>query len=155
MNTSYQYVNWNDYIDNDAILLDELNKRLSFREPFVTNMGKNPIFLTYNEKPNINTITSLQSNIIQNQAPLLYNRSDLSHNIDLYSSKIDYLKKNNDKYHFNDTQDPNVIIRHEKSNDIKSAILNDVNEIKLYQNSIYVSSIIAISTFLIASLTIY
>ena len=79
---------------------------------------------------------------------------DLSNNITGYVSKTDYLQMNNSKYHYNDQQDPNVIMRPEESKDIKTAIQHDINEMKLYQNSIYISSIIAGATILIAAIII-
>jgi hypothetical protein len=67
-------------------------------------------------------------------------------------SERDKLHSNNDKYHYDDIQDPNILIHPEESKDIKTGLMNDVNEMKLYQNSIYISTAIAGATFLIAAL---
>jgi hypothetical protein len=99
---------------------------------------------------NIEINKNIQDDLIRTQDDLLKSYTDLSQNMNMYLSQTKLLQDNNDKYHFNDTQDPNVIVRPEDSKDIKTAIMNDVNEIKLYQNSIYVATSIAAATFLIA-----
>lgn len=82
------------------------------------------------------------------------NYTDISNNFGNYDNNVNYLKVNNDKYHYDDKIDANIIFENNKSKDINSAINNDINEIQLYQNSIYITGIIACATLLIASIII-
>jgi hypothetical protein len=118
--------------------------------PFQLGNQVSPENLQKNDK----LIKTIQSDFSQTHSILLNNMKDLSNNITGYVSKTDYLQMNNSKYHYNDQQDPNVIMRPEESKDIKTAIQHDINEMKLYQNSIYISSIIAGATILIATIII-
>ena len=118
--------------------------------PFQLGNKVSPENLQKNDK----LIKTIQSDFSKTQSILLNNMKDLSNNITGYVSKTDYLQMNNSKYHYNDQQDPNVIMRPEESKDIKTAIQHDINEMKLYQNSIYISSIIAGATILIAAIII-
>jgi hypothetical protein len=133
-----------------------------YAEPFTSTPPANnyPPFQLENDvtdktlEKNDKLIKTIQSDFSQTHSILLNNMKDLSNNITGYVSKTDYLQMNNSKYHYNDQQDPNVIMRPEESKDIKTAIQHDINEMKLYQNSIYVSSIIAGATILIAAIII-
>lgn len=82
------------------------------------------------------------------------NHADISNGFGNYSSIVSHLSHDNNIYHYNDAVDANVIFENNKSKDIKTAINNDINEIQLYQNSIYITGIIACSTLLIASIII-
>jgi hypothetical protein len=133
-----------------------------YAEPFTSTPPANnyPPFQLGNDvtdktlEKNDKLIKTIQSDFSQTHSILLNNMKDLSNNITGYVSKTDYLQMNNSKYHYNDQQDPNVIMRPEESKDIKTAIQHDINEMKLYQNSIYISSIIAGATILIAAIII-
>jgi hypothetical protein len=101
---------------------------------------------------NINTINQIQSDLVQTNDQISNNYIDLSQNIGTYLSHTQYLSKNNEKYHYSDDQDPNVIIRQSEPKDLKTGLMNDINEMKLYENTIFVTSVIAGATFLIAAI---
>jgi hypothetical protein len=112
---------------------------------------------SYNTNPdltnqNIATIQSIQSDIINKRPQLLQNYSDISADIATYNTQQKYLHDNNKKYHYDDKQDPNIILRPEESKDIKVAIQQDIQQMKLYQNSIYITGTIAAATLLIATI---
>lgn len=151
-------MDYGDYGRTNVSLTEEMEKRLPYTllrnsnvEAF-TNIY--PIFQTdvSNIPQNIEVIQNIQNDLIQTQDILLNTYTDLSNNIDIYNSKTKFLQKNNDKYHYNDLQDPNVILKPEESMDIKTAIIHDVNALKLYQNSMYITTAIAAATFLIAAI---
>jgi hypothetical protein len=79
---------------------------------------------------------------------------DISNNFGKYNSIVLDLSNNNNIYHYNDKIDANILFENNKSKDIKTAINNDINEIQLYQNSIYITGIIACATLLLASIII-
>jgi len=116
--------------------------------------NRNPSFLYDVSKipTNIENIKEIQSQYIQTQGKLLNNYTDISNNMDNYVSTAGVLKRNNAIYHYTDTQDPNIILHPEESKDIRAAILHDVNEIKLYQNSIYISTSIFVATVFISAI---
>lgn len=93
------------------------------------------------------------ANIASNYADFSANYIDMSHKFDYYKKIVSDLSNNNAIYHYNDTQDPNTIFQN-KPKDMKAAINNDINEIQLHQNTIYVTGIIACTTLLIASILI-
>ena len=101
---------------------------------------------------NIATIQQMQTELNKTNVELQNNYKTLT--TDVNKNKIDrlYLQKNNSKYHYNDVQDPNVILRPEESKDIKVAIQKDIQHMKLYQNSIYMVSAIAGATLLVATI---
>ena len=101
---------------------------------------------------NIATIQSIQTDIKNTNTALLKNYPILSSAVDVNESTRKHLHNNNSKYHYDDTQDPNVIIHPEESKDIKTAIQQDIQQLKLYQNSIYITAVIAGATFLIATI---
>jgi hypothetical protein len=82
------------------------------------------------------------------------NYMDISNDFGNYERIVSELKNNNNIYHYDDKIDANIIFEKNKSKDIKTAINNDINEIQLYQNSIYITGIIACATLLIASIII-
>lgn len=102
----------------------------------------------------INTGKKLIGNISQNYIDISKNYIDISNNIDTYNIITSKLRSSNDKYHYSDIQDPNVIINYSTPKDINYAINNDVNELKLYQNSLYITGIIACATLLITAILI-
>jgi hypothetical protein len=162
----YAIVNWNDYSQKDDIITNEMRKRLPYLETFISvptetpsstqsSVGKTyPPFYTNPKKipKNINTINQIQSDLVQTQDQISNDYIDLSQNIGTYLSHTQYLSKNNEKYHYSDDQDPNVIIGHTEPKDLKTGLMNDINEMKLYENAIYVTSVIAGATFLIAAI---
>lgn len=143
----YQTVHWADYTSKD-IVSNEMKKR-DFRENYTP--------MTFQTDPNavqqnIATIQQMQTDLNKTNVELQNNYKTLT--TDVNKNKIDrlYLQKNNSKYHYNDVQDPNVILRPEESKDIKVAIQQDIQHMKLYQNSIYMVSAIAGATLLIATI---
>ena len=113
--------------------------------------------MTFNTDPtavpqNVATIQKMQKDLNQTSAQLQRNYSLLTTGVNTNISNRQYLQKNNSKYHYNDIQDPNVILRPQESKDIKVAIQQDIQQMKLYQNSIYMVSAIAGATLLIATI---
>ena len=151
-------MNYQDYDRTKVGLTEDMEKRLPYtllRGPNVeTFTGSYPTFLKdiSNIPQNMEINKKIQADLIQTQDGLLRTYTDLSQNINVYLNKTQELALNNDKYHYNDVQDPNVIFRPDESKDIKTAILHDVNEIKLYQNSVFITTAIAGATFLIAAI---
>ena len=82
------------------------------------------------------------------------NYVDISSNIGAYNAMTFDLSNNNNKYHYTDTQDPNIIRGYNSPKDLSYVINNDVNELKLYQNSIYITGVIACTTLLITAILI-
>jgi hypothetical protein len=147
----------------EMVLSKEMERRLPYTllvsskiiESFEsTTSPNNPSFYTDNSyiSKNVKNIQDIQTKYSEAQSKLLKNSMDISNNIDVYFSKTNVLQKNNEKYHYNDRQDPNVILHPQESKDITAAILNDVNEIKLYQNSIYITTSIVIATLFISAI---
>ena len=101
---------------------------------------------------NVATIQQMNTDYNKTGAQLQTNYKTLSIDVDKNKSGRKYLRDNNSKYHYSDIQDPNVILRPEESNDIKVAIQRDIQDMKIYQNSIYMVSIIAGATLLIATI---
>jgi hypothetical protein len=101
---------------------------------------------------NVATIQKMQQDLNTTSSQLQQNYSALTTDLNKNISSRQYLQKNNSKYHYNDIQDPNVIIRPQESKDIKVAIQQDIQQMKLYQNSIYMVSAIAGATLIIATI---
>ena len=113
--------------------------------------------MTFNTDPtavpqNVATIQQMQKDLNQTSAQLQRNYSLLTTGVKTNISNRQYLQKNNSKYHYNDIHDPNVILRPQESKDIKVAIQQDIQQMKLYQNSIYMVSAIAGATLIIATI---
>ena len=113
--------------------------------------------MTFNTDPtavpqNVATIQQMQKDLNQTSAQLQRNYSLITTGVNKNISNRQYLQKNNSKYHYNDIQDPNVILRPQESKDIKVAIQQDIQQMKLYQNSIYMVSAIAGATLIIATI---
>ena len=103
---------------------------------------------------NINKQNILLHDISMNNSKIRQTYIDISNNISSYTDTATILNANNDIYHYSDKQDPNTIIGYNAPKDIKSAINNDINELKLYQNSIYITGVIACATLLISAIFI-
>lgn len=172
----YQNVDWRDYSE-DRVVLVELDKRM----PYTSNFSKTEISHTKKEGftpttipvfqnvsqldsviQNVSTVQRLQEQNVITHNQLLDQYDDLSQNIALTKDKMDFLIDNNAKYRYTDNDydkdkykdDPNVILRPEESNDIRWALQKDVTDLKIYQNSIYISTAIASATLLIAAIII-
>jgi hypothetical protein len=103
---------------------------------------------------NINDQKNLVQTIATNNSNISKNYIDISNNIGAYNTTAGILKANNNVYHYSDQQDPNTIIGYNAPKDIKTAINNDINELKLYQNSIYITGVIACATLLLAAILV-
>jgi len=167
----YKRIDWKDYEGQPEVIQKEINKRHTYRtdlqyakEGFsATTMPSVPSvpFKTFNTIPDINyvgqNITIIQELQEENAVlgeELLTKYVDLSNNVVGVLDKREYLLQNNKKYNYWGKDDPNVILRPEESKDIRMALQNDINDMKLYQNSIYISTAIACATFLIAAIII-
>lgn len=140
---------------NDYSSQEQMTTPYESRESFQSTISPNqPEFYmkSQNVNENINTIRNITNDYITSQNELLKNYTDLSNNIQTHLSDIDFIENKNDRYNYYEMRDPNVILYPETSKDIHTAILDDVNQIKLYQNSIYISTSIAIATILIATI---
>ena len=174
----YQTVDWQD-IKDPAIFEKEKGKREPFTSssppPTASTASTIPASTTpfppfllapsssENVSQNISTIQGLQRNFATTGEALQKQQI----RADEVTPNLIYLK--NDKYHYFDKNhhdpqpqtdirpiqydsDPNVLIRPEESKDIKTAIQQDVNQLKIYQNSIYITATIAGASLLIASI---
>ena len=103
---------------------------------------------------NINDQKNLAQSIQTNNSNISKNYIDISNNIGAYNTTANYLSANNNIYHYSDQQDPNTIIGYNAPKDIKTAINNDINELKLYQNSIYITGVIACATLLLTAILV-
>ena len=140
---------------NDYSSQEQMSTPYESRESFQSTISPNqPEFYlkSQNVNENINTIRNITNDYITSKNELLKNYTDLSNNIQTHLSDIDFIENKNDRYNYYEMRDPNVILYPETSKDIHTAILDDVNQIKLYQNSIYISTSIAIATILIATI---
>ena len=143
-----QNVDWSDYDGKHEVLAKEINKRESFTPRFVNNDSVNGI------KRNVNALTYLNYKNNQLQTNLLSNYTDISNNVQSYLDIQRDISNNDTKYHYNDEMDPNSILKKETGNNIHTVLEKDIIMLKLYQNSIYVSSAIACATLLIAAILI-
>jgi hypothetical protein len=103
---------------------------------------------------NINNQKNLVKSIETNNSNISKNYIDISNNIGAYNTTAGILTANNNVYHYSDQQDPNTIIGYNAPKDITTAINNDINELKLYQNSIYITGVIACATLLLAAILV-
>jgi hypothetical protein len=103
---------------------------------------------------NINDQKNLAQIIQTNNSKISQKYIDISNNISAYNSTANILTANNNIYHYTDDQNPTTIIGYNAPKDIKTAINNDINELKLYQNSIYITGIIACATLLLAAILV-
>jgi hypothetical protein len=88
-------------------------------------------------------------------AKLQKNYSELKSEEEKYKADVNFLRANNVKYHYDDIQDPNIILRPEESKDIKVAIQEDIQHLSLYQHSIRMVSIVTGATLLISALILF
>lgn len=103
---------------------------------------------------NINNLDTTIQKVETGKTQLYQNYLDISNNIDKYSITTNYLSNNNNIYHYNDEEDPNTLFNYNKPKDIHTAINDDIAELQLYQNSIYITGIIACGTLLISAILI-
>jgi hypothetical protein len=104
---------------------------------------------------NISTIQQMQTDLTTSGAKLQKNYSELKSEEEKYKADVNFLRANNVKYHYDDIQDPNIILRPEESKDIKVAIQEDIQHLSLYQHSIRMVSIVTGATLLISALILF
>ena len=103
---------------------------------------------------NMKTVINLEQSLLRDKSKIYTNYTDLSQNIGTYIDTKTYLSANNAMYHYDDEQDPNLLVYNKKPKDIRTVINDDINELKLFQNSIYITGVIACSTLLIVAILI-
>jgi len=99
---------------------------------------------------NVNTVKNLEGSLTQMNIDANTNFKDISNNISEYKRITTYLEQKNDVYHYNDKQDPTILLAQNPPKDIRYVINDDINKIKLYQNTIYISGAIACATAVLA-----
>ena len=143
-----QSVDWSDFTGKESILKTERERREPFTTTFLNSSNPNSI------QANIQTIQTLETTTNNNVSQLLSSYTDISNNVQSYSTSQEYLHANNSKYHYDDEISPDVILKREPPNNINTVLEKDLNTMTLYQNSIYISSAIACATLLIAAIII-
>jgi hypothetical protein len=103
---------------------------------------------------NLDAIQTIHQENINTNKQKINQYMDLSQNVGATIDKMGYLYNNNAKYQYWGRDDPNVIINPEESQDIRMALQKDVTELRLYQNSIYITTAIACATLLIGAIVI-
>jgi hypothetical protein len=103
-----------------------------------------------NINKNINQINGLKMDMSNNDALMQSNFADISNNLQKYYDTANYLSSNNSKYHYDDKQSSQEIMFQSSPKDIKYVVHDDINQLKLYQNSVYISGVLACATLLIA-----
>jgi len=98
----------------------------------------------------VNTVKNLEGSITRIDISANTNFKDISNNLGVYKKMATYLEQKNDIYHYNDKQDPMILLAQNPPKDIRYVINEDINKIKLYQNTIYISGAIACATALLA-----
>lgn len=98
----------------------------------------------------VNTVKNLEGSITRIDISANTNFKDISNNLGVYKNMATYLEQKNDVYHYNDKQDPMILLAQNPPKDIRYVINEDINKIKLYQNTIYISGAIACATALLA-----
>jgi hypothetical protein len=98
----------------------------------------------------VNTVKNLEGSITRIDISANTNFKDISNNLGVYKKMATYLEQKNDVYHYNDKQDPMILLAQNPPKDIRYVINEDINKIKLYQNTIYISGAIACATALLA-----
>jgi len=102
----------------------------------------------------ITNYNTLNSTVKDAEEKIIIKNKKIKDKISGYTTFVDDLKSKESVYHYDDKLDSQTIVGYNAPKDIKSAINNDVNELKLYQNSIYITGIIACATLLISAILI-
>jgi hypothetical protein len=97
----------------------------------------------------VNTIQNLEGSITRIDISANTNFKDISNNLNVYKKMATYLEQKNDVYHYTDKVDPQILLAQNPPKDIRYVINDDINKIKLYQNTIYISGAIACATILL------
>lgn len=122
--------------------------------PIITT-GANKIRLTYDDyAANLEIIKCLQGKNYAYSNQIKQNIMDISNNISTYNQSTDVLKGNNSKYHYDDVLDTTKILKKYNDDTLNTVLQKDLNELNLYQNSVYITSVIACATLAIALIII-
>jgi hypothetical protein len=122
--------------------------------PIITT-GVNKVKLNYEEYgANLVSIKCLQDKNNDYSNKIKQNIVDISDNISTYKQSTDMLKGNNSKYHYDDVLDTTKILKKYNDDTLNTVLQKDLNELNLYQNSVYITSVIACATLAIALIII-
>ena len=97
----------------------------------------------------VNKIQNLEGSLTRIDISANTNFKDISNNLGMYKKMTTYLEQKNNVYHYTDNPDPQTLLAQNTPKDIRYVIKDDINKIKLYQNTIYISGAIACATILL------
>jgi len=103
-------------------------------------------------KQNIVSLDSLDKTMQTKTDTQYKTYADITKGVTEYVENANTLVDKNEKYHYNDMQDHNDILKRSKSKDIRTTLNDDINAISLYQNTVYISGVLACSTLIIVLL---
>ena len=103
---------------------------------------------------NIGKLQGLEKETGNNIKTILQKHDDISINIDKYNEAKSKLSQNNSKYHYDDVIEPTAILKKQDEDNIRTVLQKDLNQLNLYQNSVYITSAIACATLAIAIIII-
>ena len=115
--------------------------------------GKEPFTLNDNDGLHKNVVNMLQKNASNTNKIFSQNYSDISNTLLEHKNIVSNLHSNNKKYHYDDTISSLALLNHKtQKQNINQVVNSDINELKLYQNSVYITGVIACATLLIAAI---
>jgi hypothetical protein len=103
---------------------------------------------------NIGELQGLEKKTRDNIQTILQKYADISNNIHMYNEARTKLSQNNSKYHYDDVIEPTAILKKQDEDNIRTVLQKDLNQLNLYQNSVYITSAIACATLAIAIIII-
>lgn len=103
---------------------------------------------------NIGELQGLETETRNNITTILQKYNDISNNIQTYNETRTKLSQNNSKYHYDDVLEPTAILKKYDEDNIRTVLQKDLNQLNLYQNSVYITSAIACATLAIAIIII-
>lgn len=105
-------------------------------------------------KNNIGELQGLETETRNNITTILQKYDNISNNIQTYNETRTKLSQNNSKYHYDDVLEPTAILKKYDEDNIRTVLQKDLNQLNLYQNSVYITSAIACATLAIAIIII-
>jgi hypothetical protein len=148
VNSSNSTVNWAPPLSTPSPTPTETSIANQMAPPFLVEDEPETV------SQNIDTVQSIYQRDINTNKQIVNQFMDLSYNVGETIDKMTFLYNNNEKYKYWGRDDPNVIINPEESQDIRAVLQKDVTEMRLYHNSIYITTAIACATLLIGSIII-
>ena len=103
-------------------------------------------------RQNIDMVDNLDKTIQETSDQQYKIYTDITQDVGSYVNQANNMIDKNDRYHYNDLQDHNELIKRTKPKDIRTTLNDDINKLSLYQNTIYISGVIACSTLIIVLL---